>query len=158
MKRRLDGEAELKCETGPAADDAASEGDVAQLVAALVAKELLAGLSGARARFGGVAFGGAQEAAVGDFLRQKLGKESLTRRPGPGGKRLTYIESCKAIELANRAFGFNGWSCRILECKEEYVSGEEAGGARSARRDSRCNANHCRRRSAETGGPSASAR
>lgn len=41
-------------------------------------------------------------------------------RIGPGGKKLTYIESCKAIELANKTFGFNGWACQILEVKEEY--------------------------------------
>ncbi|CAI5745679.1 unnamed protein product [Peronospora destructor] len=39
---------------------------------------------------------------------------------GPGGRNLRYRESCKVIELANRAFGFNGWSCHIVECKEEF--------------------------------------
>ncbi|KAF1782319.1 DNA repair protein Rad52/59/22 [Phytophthora cactorum] len=72
---------------------------VATLVAQQVATALLAPLTGGSA---------------------KLGKDSLARRPGPGGRKLTYIESCKAIELANRAFGFNGWSCHIVECKEEY--------------------------------------
>ncbi|TMW68554.1 hypothetical protein Poli38472_006022 [Pythium oligandrum] len=70
-------------------------------------------------RFGSVAFG-SEEDKVNSFLHQKLGKEHLSRRAGPRGTRLTYIESCKAIELANQAFGFNGWSCRIIECKEEY--------------------------------------
>lgn len=77
---------------------------------------------GIKRRFGSIAFPKDDEQQVNGFLNQKLGKEHLSRRAGPRGTRLTYIESCKAIELANQAFGFNGWSCHILECKEEYVS------------------------------------
>ncbi|DAZ99439.1 TPA: hypothetical protein N0F65_004072 [Lagenidium giganteum] len=93
-----------------------------QLIAANIAKEMLHGLRqhSAGQRFGSVPFDAAERGRVAGFLEQKLAKENLTRRPGPRGTRLTYIESCKAIELANRAFGFNGWSCRIIECKEEY--------------------------------------
>jgi hypothetical protein len=135
MKRRLESEHEVKREaTGPGSGAGSGPGlgaaaamsdEMKHMVAALVAKELLAGLTPGSgqggARFGSVAFGDEQEATVNAFLHQKLGNDSLTRRPGPGGKRLTYIESCKAIELANRAFGFNGWSCHIIDCHEEYV-------------------------------------
>lgn len=137
MKRRLEGDHEVKREAtapgagsglgpgpGPSLASAMSD-EMKHMVAALMAKELLAALApgGGQggARFGRVAFGDEQEATVNAFLHQKLGNDSLTRRPGPGGKRLTYIESCKAIELANRAFGFNGWSCHIIDCNEEYV-------------------------------------
>lgn len=119
MKRRL-GEGD-----DAGAESAAMSDEMKQMVAALLSKELLSGLltGGAQrgVRFGSVAFEGDEQSSVNTFLGQKLGKDYLTRRPGPGGKRLTYIESCKAIELANRAFGFNGWSCRIVECKEEFV-------------------------------------
>lgn len=102
------------------------EGSGLQQVATLVAQQVAAALvapltGGSAARFGRVAFGAQEQESVNAFLHQKLGKDSLARRPGPGGRKLTYIESCKAIELANRAFGFNGWSCHIVECKEEYV-------------------------------------
>ncbi|CCI41992.1 unnamed protein product [Albugo candida] len=70
--------------------------------------------------FGASSFSENDKMNTDKMLHQKLGKENLSRRPGPRGTRLTYIESCKAIELANQTFGFNGWSCRLLECKEEY--------------------------------------
>lgn len=69
--------------------------------------------------FGNVKF--RDENHIASILDQKLGKSDLCSRPGPHGRKLHYIESCKAIELANEAFGFNGWSCKIVDCKEEYV-------------------------------------
>ncbi|KAL3666725.1 hypothetical protein V7S43_008348 [Phytophthora oleae] len=125
MKRRLSETTEVKADPGDnPLDVIGASNDLQQTVATLVAQQVATALlnplsGGSTARFGRVAFG-QQEQSVNAFLQQKLGKESLTRRPGPGGRMLTYIESCKAIELANRAFGFNGWSCRIVECKEEY--------------------------------------
>lgn len=70
--------------------------------------------------FGKILFDPDHERQVGELLHQKLAKEQLSVRPGPGGRKLTYIESCRAIQFANQAFGFNGWSCEIVECKEEY--------------------------------------
>jgi recombination DNA repair RAD52 pathway protein len=35
--------------------------------------------------------------------------------------KLTYVESHKAIEIANAVFKFNGWSCNIVSLKEDYV-------------------------------------
>ncbi|GMF19033.1 unnamed protein product [Phytophthora fragariaefolia] len=114
MKRRLDADVKPEPEL--------EETELQRSVAAAVAQQLASALlGGGGARFGRVAFGAQEQQGVDAFLHQKLGKDSLARRPGPGGRKLTYIESCKAIELANRAFGFNGWSCRIVECKEEYV-------------------------------------
>ena len=103
------------------------DSDWHQTVTALVAQQVAAALlsplnsSNSSVHFGRVAFADNEQQNVNAFLHQKLGKDSLARRPGPGGRKLTYIESCKAIELANRAFGFNGWSCHIVECKEEFV-------------------------------------
>lgn len=136
MKRRLeeagvngsDGERERKLSASGSAGlglpAAAMSEDLKQMVAAMVAKEFVQSMSTAtqsKSRFGNVRFEPSEQENVNAFLHQKLGKDNLTRRPGPRGTRLTYIESCKAIELANQAFGFNGWSCRVLECKEEYV-------------------------------------
>lgn len=69
--------------------------------------------------FGNNRFSHDESAHLHWILPQKLGKDHLSTRPGPGGRKLTYIESCKAIELANAAFGFNGWSCHIMSSTEE---------------------------------------
>ncbi|KAJ0394925.1 hypothetical protein P43SY_003144 [Pythium insidiosum] len=124
MKRRLD--CAVKTEDG----DSGADDQIKQALRDVLTREFLGNIlsesvgsspaSTAPRRFGNVPFGATDEANVNAFLHQKLGKENLSRRAGPRGTRLTYIESCKAIELANQAFGFNGWSCRILECKEEY--------------------------------------
>lgn len=43
-------------------------------------------------------------------LKQKLGPEYISTRPGGGGIKVAYIEGWKLIELANDVFGFNGES------------------------------------------------
>lgn len=35
--------------------------------------------------------------------------------------RLNYVEGSKAIELANKIFGFNGWSSSIINFNEDFV-------------------------------------
>ncbi|CEG45433.1 dna repair and recombination protein [Plasmopara halstedii] len=114
MKRRLSKMAEVKFEPEEVRQTASAL--MAQLASALLEKSA----DSCAVRFGRVAFDDQEQQSVNAFLHQKLGKDSIARRPGPGGRKLIYIESCKAIELANRAFGFNGWSCRIVECQEEY--------------------------------------
>jgi DNA repair and recombination protein RAD52 len=61
-------------------------------------------------------------------LEQKLGQEDITNRPGPGGQLVHYIETWRAIELANKIFGFNGWSSSIMEINQDYVDQVEATG------------------------------
>jgi hypothetical protein len=133
MKRRLSSSDSGDAAAGDALPSPASEPlsvtseQLSELVKSVLSRDVLssllsqAALSLAPKRFGNVGFGGNDESNVNAFLHQKLGKDNLSRRAGPRGTKLTYIESCKAIELANQAFGFNGWSCHILECKEEYV-------------------------------------
>ncbi|EQC28981.1 hypothetical protein SDRG_13318 [Saprolegnia diclina VS20] len=77
--------------------------------------------------FGTLAFTSDEQQRTDAYLRQKLNPDVLSRRPGPGGRRLTYLESCKAIEIANEAFGFNGWSCRIVDCNLEYKDKDSNG-------------------------------
>ncbi|OQR86973.1 Rad52/22 domain-containing protein [Achlya hypogyna] len=81
----------------------------------------------AAALFGTLAFTAEEQQRTDAYLRQKLNTNMLSRRPGPGGRRLTYLESCKAIEIANEAFGFNGWSCRIVDCNLEYKEKDGSG-------------------------------
>ncbi|OQR88834.1 DNA repair and recombination protein Rad22 [Thraustotheca clavata] len=78
-------------------------------------------MSSTKNLFGTIAFTCDEQKRTDAYLRQKLRADMLSRRPGPGGRRLTYLESNKAIEIANEAFGFNGWSCRIVDCNLEYV-------------------------------------
>uniref|UniRef100_V5GTD0 Uncharacterized protein n=1 Tax=Kalmanozyma brasiliensis (strain GHG001) TaxID=1365824 RepID=V5GTD0_KALBG len=55
-------------------------------------------------------------------LNQRLGPEYLSQRPGPGGgKKLTYIEGWKLVDLANEVFGFNGWSTTIVRLEVDYL-------------------------------------
>ncbi|PWN50635.1 hypothetical protein IE53DRAFT_387042 [Violaceomyces palustris] len=66
-------------------------------------------------------------------LNQRLGPEYLSQRPGPGGgKKLTYVEGWKLVDLANEVFGFNGWSTRIVKMDVDYLDVSPDG--------SRCNA------------------
>ncbi|KAL9653442.1 hypothetical protein ABK040_002077 [Willaertia magna] len=60
-----------------------------------------------------------------DFLQRellkKLDSDAITKRPGPNGQQVHYIETWKAIELANQLFGFNGWSSSIMEINNDYI-------------------------------------
>jgi len=46
------------------------------------------------------------------MLENKLTKTDTKQRAGPGGRKLTYLESWKVIDLANHIFGWDGWSCQ----------------------------------------------
>ncbi|EEB07005.2 DNA recombination protein Rad22 [Schizosaccharomyces japonicus yFS275] len=54
-------------------------------------------------------------------LSRKLGPEYVSRRAGPGGFSVSYLESWKAIELANEIFGFNGWSSSIRSMNVDFM-------------------------------------
>lgn len=66
--------------------------------------------------------------AIRELLQQKLGKEHLATRPGSAGVSFTYVESWKAIELANQIFGFNGWSSAVVDITPDYI--EQSGKGR----------------------------
>ena len=34
---------------------------------------------------------------------------------------VTYLEGWKSIELANKIFGYNGWSCSIVDLSPDFV-------------------------------------
>jgi len=46
-------------------------------------------------------------------LQKQLDRSLVKQRPGPGGKKLSYIEGYVAIRIANEVFGFDGWSYNI---------------------------------------------
>lgn len=94
-----------------------------------------------RSLFGRSEFSPKEKAQVTLKLREKLSHEFLMTRPGTfggtqgtrtllshsqrtllcAGSEFTYIESWKAIELANEIFGFNGWSCSIIDLTPDFV-------------------------------------
>ena len=51
-------------------------------------------------------------------LSAPMDKKNVSQRPGPGGKKLNYIEAWFALDEANRIFGFDGWSSETvtMEC------------------------------------------
>ncbi|ODQ53004.1 Rad52/22 double-strand break repair protein, partial [Saitoella complicata NRRL Y-17804] len=54
-------------------------------------------------------------------LNKCLGPEFVTQRPGAGGQKVSYVESFKAIQLANEIFGFNGWSSSIRAIHQDFA-------------------------------------
>lgn len=55
------------------------------------------------------------------ILNKSLGPEYLNIRPGWGGTSIVYMEGWAAIDLANRIFGYDGWSSTISKLKQEYL-------------------------------------
>eukprot|EP01095_Lingulamoeba_sp_RSL-Kostka_P011151 TRINITY_DN4167_c0_g1_i2.p1 TRINITY_DN4167_c0_g1~~TRINITY_DN4167_c0_g1_i2.p1 ORF type:complete len:350 (+),score=125.86 TRINITY_DN4167_c0_g1_i2:124-1173(+) len=64
---------------------------------------------------------------INTLLQLKLGKDFITSRPGAGGSRFAYIESWRVISLANKVFGFDGWSCTVVDISPDFVE-QTAGG------------------------------
>jgi len=60
-------------------------------------------------------------------LREPIPKEFLSTRAGPGGSKLTYLESHRAIELANDIFGPDGWSCSVVSSEVDYCAEDAPG-------------------------------
>lgn len=54
-------------------------------------------------------------------LNKQLGPEWLSSRPGAGGAKVYYVETHKAIHLANEVFGFNGWNSAVQNIQIDYV-------------------------------------
>ncbi|KAJ6246900.1 DNA repair and recombination protein rad52 [Anaeramoeba flamelloides] len=52
-------------------------------------------------------------------LSQPIAKEHISRRPGGGGT-FDYVSAWVVIDLANRVFGFNGWSSQILSVNQDH--------------------------------------
>ena len=62
-----------------------------------------------------VGFTDDERRAIGDKLAKYLAPEYLSERAGPAGKKVSYIEGWKQIDLANETFGFDGWSTDVRQ-------------------------------------------
>jgi len=71
--------------------------------------------------FGKDEFSPSERGVIKSLLQQKLGNSHLSTRPGSGGATFTYVESWKVIELANQIFGFNGWSCSVVDITPDFI-------------------------------------
>ncbi len=59
--------------------------------------------------FGSRPFQAQERDELGRLLDVHLGAEHLAQRQGAGQTKVAYLESWKAIEIANAVFGFDGW-------------------------------------------------
>lgn len=67
-----------------------------------------------------------EQSRISSLLSKKLHPELLSSRPGFNNTRLVYVEGWQVIDLANRVFGFNGWSSelRSFETDVEFTGGK----------------------------------
>ena len=79
--------------------------------------------------FGNVDFEEDNKVVIRRILERKMQPEHLSTRVGAGRTTFTYIESWKAIELANGIFGFDGWSSSITDMILDFIE-PVCGGAR----------------------------
>ena len=56
---------------------------------------------------------------IDKFLATKPLKRELCTRPGPGGKKLTYLSGDSVTRTLNEAFGFDGWCLDIKSTTRE---------------------------------------
>eukprot|EP01116_Phalansterium_solitarium_P020705 TRINITY_DN6180_c0_g1_i1.p1 TRINITY_DN6180_c0_g1~~TRINITY_DN6180_c0_g1_i1.p1 ORF type:complete len:382 (+),score=92.19 TRINITY_DN6180_c0_g1_i1:79-1224(+) len=71
--------------------------------------------------FGRIPFSCGEKRRIETLLQKKLSSDSVSYRPSVFGDECTYIESWKSIELANEVFGYNGWSCSIVNCSVDFA-------------------------------------
>lgn len=66
-----------------------------------------------------------------DDLTERLsripGREYISSRPGPGGKKVYYLSGEKSTCLANEIFGTNGWSCSVQSVSVDELVVTEGG-------------------------------
>jgi len=75
--------------------------------------------------FGGCTWDDDNQRQISFLLQKKLGKDNLASRVGAGNAKFTYIESWRSIQLANAIFGFNGWSCSVVDISPDYIEDEK---------------------------------
>jgi len=70
--------------------------------------------------FGTTPYDAEEHQKIAQLLSAPLTKEDVQTRPGPSRVPLTYISGFKAIDKANRVFGFDGWSSQIVGFDMNY--------------------------------------
>ncbi|KAH7058369.1 Rad52/22 double-strand break repair protein [Linnemannia elongata] len=74
-----------------------------------------------------VDFTAEEKAQLDSDLPKYLPPEFTATRAGPGRSTLTYIEGWKIKNLANKLFGFNGWSSTITDVTVDFLEVENDG-------------------------------
>ncbi|KAL0227012.1 hypothetical protein P9112_014336 [Eukaryota sp. TZLM1-RC] len=59
--------------------------------------------------------------SVSSALAENLTATDLSKRPGPGGSTLTYLEGWKVVRKANEIFGFDGWTTEVRNIEVDYI-------------------------------------
>lgn len=54
-------------------------------------------------------------------LNKRLGPEYISYRIGFGNIQIAYLEGWAAINIANRIFGYNGWSSEVKQISIDYI-------------------------------------
>lgn len=72
-------------------------------------------------------FNDAERAKIGDKLCQHLERRDVSMKTESNGKRVYFLQGWKATEEANRIFGFDGWSQKILDCSVRFVEKLDSG-------------------------------
>ncbi len=62
---------------------------------------------------------------VAKMLATKPIRSELSTRPGPGGKKLTYISGDSVTRTLNDVFGFDGWCLEVKETRQESRERDE---------------------------------
>lgn len=57
---------------------------------------------------------------IRETLSRNLGPEFVSKRDGPGGYKLHYLEGWKIVNLANEVFGFDGWNMDVRDYTVDY--------------------------------------
>ncbi|KAI9284236.1 Rad52 22 double-strand break repair protein [Umbelopsis sp. AD052] len=79
-------------------------------------------------QFGSGCFTPEEHAFLQEILAKQLGPEWVSQRPGPAGVgKMVYVEGHTIINLANKLFGFNGWSSEIKSMTTDYIDVLENG-------------------------------
>eukprot|EP00871_Galdieria_phlegrea_P003661 jgi/Galph1/4296/GphlegSOOS_G2950.1 len=71
--------------------------------------------------FGTTAYSAEEHCRISSLLAEPLTREDVQTRPGPSRFPVTYISGFKAIDRANKVFGFDGWSSQIVGFDMNYM-------------------------------------
>jgi len=76
-------------------------------------------------KFGEQEYTQSEKSAISSLLEQKLGADEVTFRTGAGNQSVGYLETWRAIELANEIFGYDGWSSSVINLSQDFCDGTD---------------------------------
>ena len=59
--------------------------------------------------------------AIRVLLNKKISGDFVSQRPGPGGAKLHYLQSWRSNQIANKIFGWEGWTSSIQSLTLDFV-------------------------------------